>query len=205
MSWNNTYLNISSYIPCTKVEGPGKRFSIWVQGCLKRCKGCCNPNELEFIKKHIIPTNVLLEKITASKIENDIEGITLLGGEPILQARGLLFIAEQSQNIGLSVMLFTGYTYKELEENNFPYYRELINKCDIVVEGPYDSTQKDDNRNWVGSKNQKFHYNNDTYQKDIEFDNEYIDGMEFRIQNNGVFVSGYPFPLSVGIEKNYLP
>ena len=204
MNWNNTYLNISSYIPCTKVEGPGKRFSIWVQGCLKRCKGCCNPGELEIIKKHLIPTNILLEKIAASKIENDIEGITLLGGEPILQAKGLSFVAEQSQSMGLSVMLFTGYTYKELKKNNLPYYMELISKCDIVVEGPYDISKPDNKRNWVGSRNQKFHYQGNQYNKEIELNHQYIDGIEFRIQKKDLFISGYPFPLSVGIEKNNL-
>ena len=101
-------------------------------------------------------------------------------------------------NEELSVMLFTGYTYKELKINNFPYYKELINKCDIVVEGPYDSTQKDNDRNWVGSKNQKFHYNSETYQKGIEFDNEYIDSMEFSILNNEILLSGYPFPIKEG-------
>ena len=38
MSW----LNIAKIIDVTQVEGPGLRTAIWVQGCLKRCVGCCN-------------------------------------------------------------------------------------------------------------------------------------------------------------------
>lgn len=36
------WLNISHIVEATEAEGPGLRFVIWVQGCLKRCKGCCN-------------------------------------------------------------------------------------------------------------------------------------------------------------------
>ena len=38
MAW----LNIAKMIDVTQAEGPGLRTAIWVQGCLKRCVGCCN-------------------------------------------------------------------------------------------------------------------------------------------------------------------
>jgi anaerobic ribonucleoside-triphosphate reductase activating protein len=193
LSWNNTYLNISSYIPCTKVEGPGKRFAIWVQGCLKRCKGCCNPNELELIKNNIVPTHLFMEKIFEAQRENNIEGITLLGGEPILQAKGLSYIAEHSQKNGLSVMLFTGYTQNELDEYNFPFYNKLKYFCDIIVDGPYDQTKPDNLRNWIGSTNQDIHFLTNRYNPGIEYDNKYRDSMEFRIYPNELTITGYPF------------
>ena len=38
MAW----LNVAKIIDVTQAEGPGLRTAIWVQGCLKRCVGCCN-------------------------------------------------------------------------------------------------------------------------------------------------------------------
>ena len=197
MSWNNTYLNISSYIPCTKVEGPGERFAIWVQGCLKRCKGCCNPSELELAKNNIVPTHLFIEKIFEAQRENNIEGITLLGGEPILQAKGLYYISDLCKKNGLSVMLFTGYTQKELKKYNFPYYNELSSCCDIIIDGPYDHTKPDNVRNWIGSTNQKIHFLTNRYQPGIEYDKEFRDSMEFYISYKELAVTGYPFKLNM--------
>ncbi len=44
------YLNLASIRMCTESEGPGRRLAIWVQGCKKRCTGCCNP-DMQEIKK----------------------------------------------------------------------------------------------------------------------------------------------------------
>ena len=193
LNWNKTYLNISSVISCTEVEGPGKRFSLWVQGCLKRCAGCCNPNELEIERNQIVSTKDIMNEINKAVKENNIEGITLLGGEPILQAEGLLWLAIQSKNIGLSIILFTGYTFDELERENFPYYSELLAHCDIIIEGPFIQTKPDNKRNWVGSTNQVIHYNTEFYQAGIEYDREYIDGIEMRFKNDELLISGFPY------------
>ena len=45
------YLNLASIRMCTESEGPGRRLAIWVQGCKKRCPGCCNP-DMQEIKKY---------------------------------------------------------------------------------------------------------------------------------------------------------
>ena len=198
MNWNNTYLNISSYIPCTKVEGPGKRFSIWVQGCLKRCKGCCNPIELKLIKKNIIPVDSLMAQILQSQKINNIEGITFLGGEPVLQAKGLSYIAENSQKHGLSVMLFTGYTQNELDKYTFLFYKKLKSFSDIIVSGPYDQTKPDNMRNWIGSTNQEIHYLTNRYEPDIAYNNNYRNGIEFYISDEELTVTGFPFNIKLG-------
>ncbi|WP_300370029.1 4Fe-4S cluster-binding domain-containing protein [Brachyspira sp.] len=44
-------LNIDSIRECTESEGIGKRFAIWTQGCMKRCRNCCNTQMQPIIKK----------------------------------------------------------------------------------------------------------------------------------------------------------
>ena len=55
------YLNLASIRMRTESEGPGKRFAIWVQGCKKRCPGCCNPDMQEIRKNIIVDTSDLIE------------------------------------------------------------------------------------------------------------------------------------------------
>ena len=45
MAW----INLAKIIELTEAEGPGLRTAIWVQGCLKRCKGCCNGQFLKIL------------------------------------------------------------------------------------------------------------------------------------------------------------
>ena len=60
MNW----LNLASWLPCTEVEGPGKRAALWVQGCDKRCVGCCNPGYLKIIEREIIHANTMTVSYT---------------------------------------------------------------------------------------------------------------------------------------------
>ena len=80
------YLNIASIRLCTESEGPGKRLAIWVQGCERRCLGCCNPEMQEIKKKIVVGTDDLIKMISQPKILNEIEGLSFIGGEPINRA-----------------------------------------------------------------------------------------------------------------------
>src|SRR5205809_6510245 len=81
-------LSVAQIVPCTEAEGPGRRFALWFQGCPLRCPGCCNPEMLSFeVGQRIALTGVMTDIRTAVE-KHGIEGITLLGGEPIAHAAG---------------------------------------------------------------------------------------------------------------------
>ena len=103
-------LNLANWIDSTEVEGPGKRFALWVQGCLLKCPECCNPHMFDIAPRTIVETREVLTWIANSKYEHSIKGVTFLGGEPMLQARGLSEIAQGCKEMGLSVVVFSGYT-----------------------------------------------------------------------------------------------
>ncbi len=187
-------LNIAHYLDCTEVEGPGKRFAIWVQGCLRRCDGCCNPQFQDFVPKTIVDTAQLCMYIEASHSENKIEGVTFLGGEPMLQAKGLSEIAQFCREHGLSVMTFTGYVLEELRNDPLPFADELLQYTDLLVDGAYDKTRPEKKRNWVGSTNQRFHFLSAYYKRGIELDERYSHGFELRIRSDGTMVAnGFPW------------
>jgi anaerobic ribonucleoside-triphosphate reductase activating protein len=177
-------------IACTDVEGPGKRFAIWVQGCLKRCKGCCNPEIWPLIPIQIIPVTDLIEKIISAKKKYGIEGITFIGGEPFLQAKGLSVIASFCKNNELSVIAFTGYKLDELHKMSLENTDELLQNCDMIIDGEFQCGNLDNERNWIGSKNQKVHYLTDFYNRGIEYDKSFCDGIELRINKKRIVING---------------
>lgn len=187
------FLNVAAFIKCTEVEGPGKRFALWVQGCNIRCPGCCNPEMQDFVPRKIMNWEEMVMLMLNSKDDSQIEGVTFLGGEPMLQAQGLSLIAEICRQKELSVMVFTGYTMKMLNKLNLPGVDRLLSYTDILVDGPFKENKLDKNRNWAGSSNQKFHYLTSRYRKGIEYDPSYCHGSEIRITGwNEVLINGAP-------------
>ena len=185
-------LNINSIRECTESEGIGKRFAIWTQGCMKRCKNCCNTHMQPIIKKHIVNCDDIIEQIQYSKETYHIEGITLLGGEPILQSKGLAYIAKWCKENNLSVILFSGYTLEEINTSNFDRVSELLKYTDVLIDGEYIDELYDEDRGFIGSSNQKIYFFSNTYsQKDFDNYNGYI-SVEFIIDNNTIKINGWP-------------
>ncbi len=120
-------------------NGPFNRYCIWFQGCKKRCDGCFNP------KTHPIKAG---SKINISKIIKEIasltgriEGITLSGGEPLLQFKGVVKICKKlKKKYDLGIIIFTGFTKKELFSNK--KIKKLCNYCDLIIYGTYDIDKK---------------------------------------------------------------
>ena len=196
-------LNIAHTIENTEVEGPGKRFALWVQGCQRQCPGCCNPELFDFIPRTIIGSEKVCEAIQRSKQCNGIEGVTFLGGEPMLQAKGLSEIARYCHQNQLSVMVFTGYTQKELQSENLPFSDELLQYTDLLVDGVFDQNKLEKKRNWVGSTNQKFHFLTDFYPSGIEYDPRFSHGFELRIHSDGTIqANGFPWQNATSPENN---
>ena len=164
----------------TKMAGPGQRFCIWVQGCNRHCTGCMAEETWSHDGGNAMSTDVLWEKIINTC---DIEGITFLGGEPLEQPEAVAALAEQAQATGLSVVIFTGFTYKELLADVDPNIHRLLSSADLLIDGPFMQEQFDLSRPWVGSLNQQFNFLTDRYNYDdlSGIQNQ----IEIRIDKNG--------------------
>jgi anaerobic ribonucleoside-triphosphate reductase activating protein len=151
-------LNVAGWVECTEAEGPGRRFALWVQGCLLQCPGCCNPQMFDFSPRTIIEADELFEMILRVKDSRDIEGVTFLGGEPMLQAKGLAHLAGLCRSNDLTVMVFTGYRLEDIRTGSIEGAHDLLTMTDILVDGPYIRELPDQKRRWTGSRNQRFHF-----------------------------------------------
>ena len=184
---------MASRLPCTEAEGPGRRAALWVQGCNKRCRGCCNPAYLQLAERELVSASSVLDWLRNAHHAHDLEGVTFLGGEPMLQAQGLAFVAQGAQSLGLSVMVFSGYTKNELDVLQLPGVDQLIRYTDVLVDGPYEANLPEHSRQWAGSTNQHFHYLTARYDDRIEIDGEVERVVEVRLRTDGsMFINGWP-------------
>src|SRR5438874_12961887 len=94
-------LSIAQIVPCTEAEGPGRRYALWFQGCPLRCPGCCNPEMLPFAGGLPCAVADILAEIEHTHRHHAIEGITLLGGEPLAHAAGAAALARGVRAGGL--------------------------------------------------------------------------------------------------------
>src|SRR5690348_4853733 len=163
-SLDQVFVQVAQIIPCTEAEGPGKRFALWFQGCPLRCPGCCNPEMLPFEGGQSLPLADVVRQVHQAADEQGIEGITLLGGEPLAHAVTAAALARAVQGIGLSVMVFSGYTLSEAREMGDPAIADLLAHTDILVDGPYLREQPETRRRWIGSANQQIHFLSDRYE-----------------------------------------
>ena len=116
----------------SRINGPGNRLVIWVQGCKFHCKGCFNPETHPYTKEHLMDINELAEIINA---DTTIDGITLSGGEPLdypKQIQSLLFGLEHR----ITTILYSGYHYEDIVSNE--NLLNVIKLVDLSIIGRYD-------------------------------------------------------------------
>jgi anaerobic ribonucleoside-triphosphate reductase activating protein len=156
-------LRVLRFLPATVAEGPGRRAALWVQGCSIRCPGCFNPHSWAADGGEPVRWGELAAAVRAAAAAHDIEGLTLLGGEPFDQAGPLGALAEAVRAEGLSVMTFTGYVLEALQAAAREDWDRLLAATDLLVDGPYVAERPEHRRPWVGSDNQRFWFLTDRY------------------------------------------
>jgi len=136
------------------VDGPGYRLAIFAQGCPRHCEGCHNPSSLD-------PdggTEWALDDIERLFAKSPLlEGITLTGGEPFSQAASCAELAKRAHGMGLTIWTYSGYTYEELlaragEDSDA---EALLNRTDVLVDGPFVLSQRSLELSYCGSRNQR--------------------------------------------------
>lgn len=190
------------------VDGPGLRFSVFVQGCSHRCPGCHNAESQPACGGYADTVGHVCELIAAS---SSVTGVTLSGGEPFEQPEACLAIARWCKARGLNVWAYSGYLYEDIAAGRVPRdaavrgdvgsamaeegelagergeataaeadkpfdpvvsqeaasrpgsamqavrsaAQELLEVCDVLVDGPFIQAQRSYDLRWKGSQNQR--------------------------------------------------
>jgi anaerobic ribonucleoside-triphosphate reductase activating protein len=118
-----------------------------------------------------------------------LEGVSFSGGEPLDQAAGLAVVAKAVRELGLGVLIFTGYAWEDLGRTGDASQRALLETADLLVAGPYDRGQPSTHP-LLASANQRLIFLTDRYRAHDFGPKRRI---EFRIAPDGTMrVSGFP-------------
>jgi len=147
-------LRIAGLVQESIVDGPGLRLVVFAQGCPHRCRGCHNPNTHSYEGGITVGIDAIANAIIQNPL---LDGVTLSGGEPFLQAEGFAELAARVKAMGLHVMTYTGYIYETIVAglNRHDGWRSLLDNTDVLVDGPFVLKQRSLSLRYRGSSNQR--------------------------------------------------
>ena len=136
------------------VDGPGIRFVVFCQGCPHHCPGCHNPATHDFAEGYACEVTKIIDAIDQNPL---LDGVTFSGGEPACQPKGFLTLAKAVKKRNLNIIMYSGYTYEELQKmgKNDAALAELLALIDYLIDGRYEAELRDLTLSFRGSQNQR--------------------------------------------------
>jgi anaerobic ribonucleoside-triphosphate reductase activating protein len=192
-------VNVAETCIGTKALGPGIRSVVWVQGCSLHCPGCIAPDWIPRRAARLVAPEELATELLADPA---VSGLTLSGGEPMIQAAALAAMVRAARaQRDLTVICFTGHTLRELRER--PRGREvtdLLEQVDVLIDGPYVAAAND-GKGLRGSSNQVVHHLTGRL---TDWDDAFVGhprSAELRVRDRSVLLVGVPPPgLARGLD-----
>jgi len=140
----------------TEALGPGSRYALWVQGCPFRCQGCLASESLPSEGGEWITVETLASEILS--VREGLEGITISGGEPFMQASALSQLIQLIRaEWDAGVIVYSGFTLEQLQRRADSVHsraiRALLDQIDLLIDGQYIESLND-GKSLRGSSNQ---------------------------------------------------
>lgn len=148
-------LRVAGIVEDSVVDGPGLRLTVFTQGCPHRCPGCHNPGTHPAEGGVLLPETEILRRLGENPL---LDGLTLSGGEPLLQMEALAVLlqgvkAMERAGRKLDVVLYTGYVLEEVLAMEGA--RALLEQVDVLVDGPFVAARRTFALPYRGSANQR--------------------------------------------------
>lgn len=116
------------------VDGPGVRFIVFMSGCPMRCKFCHNADTWNMLSGEEMSADEILEKaVRYRSYWGKDGGITISGGEPLMQIDFLLELFRKAKEKGINTALDTSGQPFTREEGFFSKFEELMENTDLVL------------------------------------------------------------------------
>lgn len=139
------------HFPVT-VLGPGRRLGIWLQGCHVGCRGCVSRDTWNPEGGQWIEPKALVSRCR-DQIGNDIDGVTISGGEPFEQPEALYALLDALKpwqaKADFDILCYSGLPLKRLQQE----YGYILDRLDALIPEPFAETRQTDSP-WRGSANQ---------------------------------------------------
>ena len=143
-------ISILEIVEDTTVDGPGFRTSVYSSGCPHHCPGCHNPQSWNIDNGHQVETEEILKVI----LDDPFADVTFSGGDPMFQPQGFTELAKAiKQQSSKNIWCYTGFLFEDLL--NMPAQRGLLEYVDVLVDGRFIESLKDEELRFRGSSNQR--------------------------------------------------
>ena len=155
-------MNYAEIKTCDIANGIGVRTTLFVSGCRNACPGCFNPIAWDFAYGEAF-TEEVADSIIESLRPSFIEGITLLGGEPMepenQEALAPFLERVRAELPEKSIWLYSGFTFEELTSGPSraitPFTDRILATLDVLVDGRFVQELRDITLRFRGSSNQR--------------------------------------------------
>lgn len=144
-------------------NGDGLRVVLWLSGCSHHCYNCQNPQTWDVNSG--IPFDESAKEELFRELDKDyISGLTLSGGDPLHEANldGVLELINKIYILfpNKTIWLYSGYTWEQImnpitSDELTNKRKEIVEKCDVMVDGRYIDSKRDIALKWRGSSNQR--------------------------------------------------
>ncbi|MBR1676752.1 MAG: pyruvate formate lyase-activating protein [Clostridia bacterium] len=126
---------IHSFESFGTVDGPGIRFVVFMQGCMMRCKYCHNPDTWNLSGgKEYFPEEIAEKALKYKNYFADRGGVTISGGEPLLQIDFLIELFEILKRHGIHTCVDTdGFSFSKSDEKTLDKFKKLISVTDLFL------------------------------------------------------------------------
>lgn len=145
-------MNYSLINPYDVANGEGVRVTLFVSGCPHQCPGCFNPEAWSHDYGWLFDESIL-DMIILMMSKPMIQGLTLLGGEPLapLNRDTVAYIVQRCKDElpDKDIWCYTGYTYEEIKDC------DALKYIDVLIDGRYEEDKRDISLQFRGSSNQR--------------------------------------------------
>ena len=125
---------IHSIETCGTVDGPGLRYVIFLQGCPMRCQYCHNPDTWEPNKGDQMTVDEVLESFYNNTAFYKTGGVTVTGGEPMMQMDFLIELFGKLHRDGFHTCIDTsGIMFQPDNEKLMVKIEKLMDLTDLVM------------------------------------------------------------------------
>ena len=143
-------LSILEIIEDTTVDGPGFRTSVYAAGCPNACPGCHNPQSWNIENGRLMATQEILDIILADPFAD----VTFTGGDPMFQPIEFAELAKAiREHCDKNIWCYTGFLFENILRNDAQ--RTLLELVDVLVDGPFVQSLRDESLLFRGSSNQR--------------------------------------------------
>ena len=144
-------IRIAGTVTESIVDGPGFRYTVFVQGCPHNCPGCHNPQTHDLNAGKLVDTDELFKECIEDPLN---KGVTFSGGEPFLQATALYELGKRFKERGMSLWCYSGWTFEELQKQGEDV-QKLLSIVDVLVDGKFIEERRTLSLQFRGSDNQR--------------------------------------------------